>query len=60
VSGAATTAAVKGLAATVNISGAEFALDRLDIQTLAGDDVVTAAGLAPGVIQLFVDGVPLP
>jgi Ca2+-binding RTX toxin-like protein len=34
--------------------------DRLDIDTLAGNDTVNSAGLAAGVIQLFVDGVLVP
>jgi Ca2+-binding RTX toxin-like protein len=47
---------VLGLAALVNITGAEPALDRLVINALAGDDVVEASGLAVGAIQLTADG----
>ena len=47
-----------GLAAQVNITGAEAANDRLTINALAGDDVVEASGLAAGSIQLTADGGP--
>ncbi len=36
----------------------EFGNDCLDINTVAGTDTVDHSGLAPGVIQLIVDGVP--
>jgi Ca2+-binding RTX toxin-like protein len=45
-----------GLAARVNITGAEAANDRVRINALAGDDVVEASGLAAGAIQLTADG----
>ena len=45
-----------GLAAQVNITGAEAANDRLTVNALAGDDVVEASGLAAGAIQLTADG----
>ena len=48
--------AVLGLAAQVNITGAEAANDRLTVNALAGDDVVEASGLAAGAIQLTADG----
>jgi Ca2+-binding RTX toxin-like protein len=54
--GDATGVAVLGLAAQVNITGAEAASDRLTINALAGDDVVDASGLAAGAIQLTVNG----
>jgi Ca2+-binding RTX toxin-like protein len=47
---------VLGLAAQVNITGAESANDRLTINALAGDDVVEASGLAASGIQLTADG----
>ncbi len=47
---------VSGLAAQVNITGAEAANDRLTINTLAGDDVVDASGLTADSIQLTADG----
>ncbi len=55
---AATGAGVSGLAATVRVLHPEFANDRLDVNTLGGTDTVDSSGLAAGVIQLFVDGVP--
>jgi Ca2+-binding RTX toxin-like protein len=51
---------VIGLAATVQILRSEVANDRLDINTLAGDDRVDPDGLGLGVIQLFVDGLLVP
>jgi hypothetical protein len=56
IAGVAASAKVTGLAAAVAVTGAEFANDRLDINTLAGADTVRSH-LAPGVIPLFVDGV---
>jgi hypothetical protein len=57
VTGSGTTATVTGLWARVQLLGSEVANDSLHVQTLAGADVVNSSGLAPGVIQLFVDGV---
>src|SRR5439155_19535244 len=54
--GDASGVAVSGLAARVNIIGAEAALDQLNINALAGDDVVEATGLAAGPIQPTADG----
>ena len=48
---------VSGLVPTVNVLHSEIANDRLDIKTLAGTDTVKSAGLAAGLIQLFVNGV---
>jgi Ca2+-binding RTX toxin-like protein len=45
-----------GLAARVNIAGSDAAKDRLTVNTLAGNDTVTAAGLAAGAIQLTANG----
>jgi Ca2+-binding RTX toxin-like protein len=56
VTGDATGTSVLGLAARVNIRGAEAANDRLTLNMLAGDDVVEASGLAAGAIQLSADG----
>jgi Ca2+-binding RTX toxin-like protein len=56
VVGDATGASVLGLAAQVNITGAEAANDRLTVNALAGDDVVEASGLLAGAIQLSADG----
>jgi Ca2+-binding RTX toxin-like protein len=56
VVGDAAGVSVLGLAAQVNITGAEAANDRLTVNALAGDDVVEASGLAAGAIQLTADG----
>jgi Ca2+-binding RTX toxin-like protein len=56
VAGDATGVSVFGLAAQVNITGAEAANDRLTLNLLAGDDVVDASALAAGAIQLTADG----
>jgi Ca2+-binding RTX toxin-like protein len=45
-----------GLAAQVNITGAEAANDRLTVNALAGNDIVDASGLAAGSIQLTANG----
>ena len=55
-SGDASGVSVLGLAARVNIFGAEAANDRLIINALGGDDVVVASGLASGSIALTADG----
>jgi Ca2+-binding RTX toxin-like protein len=54
--GDASGTSVFGLAAVVNITGAESANDRLTVNALAGDDVVEASGLAAAAIQLTADG----
>jgi Ca2+-binding RTX toxin-like protein len=56
VTGRNGSATVAGLRATVDVRAAEFAKDRLDLDTADGIDTVDAAGLAAGVIPLFVDG----
>jgi Ca2+-binding RTX toxin-like protein len=56
IAGDASGVAVLGLAARVNITGAEAANDRLRINMRAGDDVVDATSLAAGSIQLTADG----
>jgi Ca2+-binding RTX toxin-like protein len=56
VLGDASFVSVLGLAAQINITGAEATLDSLVIGTLEGDDVVEASGLAAGAIQLTADG----
>jgi len=60
IEGAADSLKVIGLAAAVQILRSGFANDRLDINTLAGNDRVDADGLQIGVIQLFVDGLLVP
>jgi Ca2+-binding RTX toxin-like protein len=57
VSGDAGGVMVSGLASTVAVLHAEGASDSLEVNTLAGRDAVSAAHLAAGVIQLFVDGI---
>ena len=56
VSGDASGVATIGLAAQVNITGAEAANDRLTVNAQIGDDVVEASGLAAGAIQLTANG----
>jgi Ca2+-binding RTX toxin-like protein len=56
VTGSAGHISVSGLAARINITGAEAANDRLIVHALAGDDVVDGSGLAAGAIQLTADG----
>jgi Ca2+-binding RTX toxin-like protein len=56
VVGDASGVAVLGLAARVNITGAEAANDRLRVNALAGDDVVEASGLAAGALQFTASG----
>jgi Ca2+-binding RTX toxin-like protein len=56
VVGDAAGSSVFGLAAQVNITGAEAANDRVTLNMLAGDDVVEASGLAASGIQLTADG----
>jgi Ca2+-binding RTX toxin-like protein len=56
VFGDASGTSVLGLAAQVNITGAEAASDRLVVNALAGDDVVEASGLAATAIQLTANG----
>jgi Ca2+-binding RTX toxin-like protein len=60
VSGNANLVKVSGLAATTQILHSEIANDRLEVNTLAGADTVASVGLAPGAIQLFVNGVLAP
>ena len=51
---------VSGLHTGVKILNPEFANDRLDLHTGDGIDVLDSSQLAPGTIQLFFDGVPVP
>lgn len=54
--GDASGVSVLGLAAMVNVSGAESANDRLVVQALAGDDVIDGSGLAATSIGFTADG----
>ena len=56
VAGDASGVGVFGLAARVNITGAEAANDTLTVKALAGDDVVQASGLAAGGIRFAASG----
>jgi Ca2+-binding RTX toxin-like protein len=56
VAGAGTSASVTGLAAQVNIQGAEGANDSLVVKAMGGNDGVSAAGLPSGVVKLTLDG----
>jgi Ca2+-binding RTX toxin-like protein len=60
VSGDASEIKVGGLAATVSALHTDGPIDRLEINTGAGKDVVDTAGLVAGAIQLFVNGVLVP
>jgi len=51
---------VSGLHTGVKILNPEFANDRLDLNTDVGIDTLDSSQLAPGTIQLFFDGVPVP
>jgi Ca2+-binding RTX toxin-like protein len=54
--GSAGSVNVSGLAAAVDVTGAEAAHDTLSINALGGDDVVEASGLAADAIRLTADG----
>ena len=56
VTGAAGAASVTGLAAEVNLTGAEAALDSLQVNLGGGNDVFDASGLAADVVHLTVNG----
>jgi len=56
VSGSAGSASVLGLAARLDITGAEATLDRLTVNGLAGDDVIEASALEADGILLTEDG----
>ena len=56
VTGAAGAASVSGLHADVSLSGAEAALDTLQVNLGGGNDVFDASGLAANVVQLTVVG----
>ncbi|HUI37850.1 MAG TPA: hypothetical protein VLZ04_10195 [Gaiellaceae bacterium] len=59
VSGDSGEVKVSGLAPTVAIFHHETE-DRLEVNTLAGNDTVESVGLAAGTLQLLVDGVLIP
>jgi Ca2+-binding RTX toxin-like protein len=47
---------VLGLAARINVTGAEAANDRIVVRGSAGDDVIDASGVAVGAVGLTLDG----
>jgi Ca2+-binding RTX toxin-like protein len=55
VVGAGTSVSVVGLPAQVNVSNAEGTNDALVINTLGGDDLITATTLPDGIIKLTID-----
>ena len=56
VAGDATGTSVFGLAARVNLTGAEAANDRLTVRTQAGSDVADASELSAAALKLTLDG----
>ena len=56
ITGSGTSFAVAGLPTTVAVQGSEGANDQLVVNTIGGNDSVTAAGLPAGVVGLTVDG----
>lgn len=56
VTGQATDAEVAGLAATLTVTGAAAANDRLTVNALGGDDVIDASGVQAGSASLILDG----
>ena len=60
VNGDAARVKASGLVATVGVLHAESANDRLELNTLEGDDTVDSGGLAAGTIQLLVNGALVP
>ncbi|MDA9403181.1 beta strand repeat-containing protein [Bradyrhizobium sp. CCBAU 45389] len=56
VSGSGTSVSVTGLPAAVAIANAEGASDALVIEGLGGNDTISAALLAAGVVHLTIDG----
>jgi len=56
ISGGAGGLSVLGLAARLNVTGAEGALDQLHVSAGDGDDVIDGSGVAAGSIKLVLDG----
>ena len=56
IAGSGSSVTVNGLPAQVRISGADPGVDTLVINGLAGDDVINAAGLGAGHIDLTING----
>lgn len=56
VSGSGTSVTVAGLPAAVTLTNAEGANDALVIEGLGGNDTISAAALAAGIVHLTIDG----
>ncbi|HWM08635.1 MAG TPA: hypothetical protein VNO82_04800, partial [Solirubrobacteraceae bacterium] len=56
VSASGSTVRAGGLAATVSVTGAAAATDRLTVNALGGDDVVDASGLSAATLLLTLNG----
>jgi Ca2+-binding RTX toxin-like protein len=56
ITGSGTSLAVNGLAATVNVTNAEGANDKLTVNGQGGNDELTASTLPSGLVQLTLDG----
>ena len=56
VVGGASAVMVGGLAATVAVTNPEAANDRLDVNTLTGNNIISVSQAAHTLVHLFVDG----
>ena len=56
ITGSGTSFSVTGLKSLITVAGSEAANDQLALNSLAGDDVVSAVALPVGVVKLNVDG----
>jgi Ca2+-binding RTX toxin-like protein len=56
ISGSGANFTVSGLHATVNVQGSEGSNDNLVVNTVDGNDAISASGLAAGVVNLTIDG----
>jgi Ca2+-binding RTX toxin-like protein len=56
VTGSGTSVSVTGLPATVTLTNTEGANDSLVVQSFGGNDTISAASLAAGVVKLTIDG----
>ena len=56
ITGSGTSFSVAGLKSLVTVLGSEAANDQLAVNSLGGDDVVSAANLPAGVVMLNIDG----
>jgi Ca2+-binding RTX toxin-like protein len=56
ITGSGTSFSVAGLKSLVTVSGSEVANDQLAVNSLGGDDIVSAAALPASVVKLNIDG----